>query len=142
MSPPEHHHSSRDREIITKDRAEQELSLIQAFIITPSCADINPNQSLTFNISFNPKQSSRNFLTELEGYVYFKNQRTFRLVNDYSLVPPWCVTVACMGHTFESGQLLAKVRKDVVYQYSRSILCLLNPSLLDLGQVLWWQYPA
>ena len=49
---------------------------------------------------------SRNFVSELEAYVYFKNQRTFRLVNDHSLTPPWCLTVAAVGHTFSTGTIL------------------------------------
>ena len=50
---------------------------------------------------------SRNFVSELEAYVYFKNQRTFRLVNDHSLTPPWCLTVAAVGHTFSTGAILS-----------------------------------
>jgi hypothetical protein len=101
---------SKEREIITIDREEKELAELQAFSITPAMCDINPGQSQSFQISFVPKQSNRNFISELEAYVYFKNQRTFRLVNDFSLTPPWCLTVFAMGHTFSSGQLLAKAK--------------------------------
>lgn len=101
---------SKDHEMITVDRAEKEFAALQAFSVTPSMAEINPGATMTFDISFVPKQSSRNFLSELEAYVYFKNQRTFRLVNDYSFTPPWLLTVSCVGHTFASGQLLAKAK--------------------------------
>ncbi len=99
---------SKTHEIISIDQEEREIAQLQAFAISPLVADINPGQSQTFLITFVPKQSSRNFLSELEAYVYFKNQRTFRLVNDFSLTPPWSLTVSCLGHTFSSGQLLAK----------------------------------
>jgi hypothetical protein len=98
----------KGRDIITIDREEKEIAQLQAFTVHPNNVDINPGQSCVFHITFVPKQSSRNFLSELEAYVYFKNQRTFRLVNDFSLTPPWCLTLNCMGHTFSSGQLLAK----------------------------------
>lgn len=101
-------HGGKGRDIITADREEKELAALQAFSVTPMTADINPGQSFSFQISFVPKQSSRNFLSELEAVVYFKNQRTFRLVNDFSLTPPWSLTLSCLGHTFSSGQLLAK----------------------------------
>lgn len=97
-----------DREIITADRNEKEIEALQAFSVSPMLSEINAGQSMSYTIVFCPKQSSRNFLCELEAYVYFKNQRTFRLVNDFSLVPPWCLTVSAMGHTFQTGQLLAK----------------------------------
>jgi len=42
-------------------------------------------------VTFQPVQSNRNYFSELEAYVFFKNQRTFRLVNDPTATPPWCV---------------------------------------------------
>eukprot|EP01034_Spumella_vulgaris_P021431 gene21431-27461_t len=102
--------SSKDRQIITGDSAERELALLQAFSVFPLTAEINPGKSASFEVTFVPKQSNRNFICELEAYVYFKNQRTFRLVNDHSMTPPWCLKVASVGHTFGSGQLLAKAR--------------------------------
>ena len=78
-----------------------------AFSITPMTEDINPGASASFLIAFNPLQSNRNYVSDLEAFVYFKNQRTFRLVNDATMTPPWCITVRGIGHTFSTGQLLA-----------------------------------
>jgi len=78
-----------------------------AFVVTPSVEDISPSGSVRFKITFNPKQSNRNYVSDLECFVYFKNQRTFRLTNDATLTPPWCLTVRSIGHTFATGQLLA-----------------------------------
>jgi hypothetical protein len=78
------------------------------FKITPETVDIDPNQSFTFTATFHPKQSNRNFLSEIEAVVFFKNQRTFRLTDDSTLTPPWTLTVRTLGHTFSTGQLLAK----------------------------------
>lgn len=102
--------SSRDKDVISADRAERERAVLQAFAVSPMSCDINPGQSATFEITFVPKQSNRNYTNELEAFVSFKNQRTFRLVNDYSLTPPFCVTVTNIGHTFSTGQLLAKAQ--------------------------------
>eukprot|EP00981_Chlorochromonas_danica_P008461 scaffold2193_cov179-Ochromonas_danica.AAC.40 len=99
---------SSERDIVTVDGAEKAIRALQAFAVQPISTEINPGQSANFFITFCPKQSNRNFVSELEAYVFFKNQRTFRLVNDFSLVPPWCLTVQTMGHTFSTGQLLAK----------------------------------
>lgn len=79
------------------------------FRIEPNEAEIVPGKSLKFKVYFNPLQSNRNFLSDVEVYCFFKNQRTFRLVNDATLTPPWCLSLRTTGHTFPSGQLLAKV---------------------------------
>ena len=100
--------SSREKDIITDDREKKLISILQAFKVDPPTTEINPGKSQTFDIIFNPNQSNRNFVSEIEAFVYFKNQRTFRLVNDHSLTPPWYLTVSAVGHTFNSGQLLAK----------------------------------
>ena len=64
-----------------------------AFIVTPMQQDINPGQTVNFAVNFYPLQSNRNYVSDLEAMVFFKNQRTFRLVNDATMTPPWCVTV-------------------------------------------------
>jgi hypothetical protein len=81
-----------------------------AFQIEPNDAEIAPGKSLTFNVTFQPVQSNRNYFSELEAFVFFKNQRTFRLVNDATASPPWCLVLSAGGHTFASGQLLAKAK--------------------------------
>ncbi len=83
---------------------------IPAFEVSPNTADINAGQSATFKIIFRPFQTDRNFVCELEAFVFFKNQRTFRLVNDTTMTPPWCLTFNASGHSFSSGQLLATAR--------------------------------
>ena len=54
-----------------------------------------------FEVSFVPPKSNFYFCEEAEAYVYFKTNRTFRLVNDAAFVPPWCVPVRLLGHSFE-----------------------------------------
>lgn len=80
------------------------------FTINPPSAEIGPGKTLRFKITFSPRHSNRNFVNELECVAFFKNQRTFRLVNDFSLTPPWTSIVRAVGHTFYMGQLLAKAR--------------------------------
>ena len=105
-----HVQMSKERALISSDRAEKERALLQAFAVSPQSSEINPGEAKTFDLTFCPQQTNRNYISELEAFVYFKNQRTFRLVNDYSLTPPWCLTTACIGHTFYTGQLLAKAQ--------------------------------
>ena len=79
------------------------------FVVEPMTCDVSSSSSQKFKVYFKPLQSDRNYLSELEVFVYFKNQRTFRLVTDACMTPPWCLALNCCGHTFETGQLLAKV---------------------------------
>ena len=79
-----------------------------SFAVEPKSIDLNPGKTQTFKVYFRPMQSNRNYVSELEAMVYFKNQRTFRLVNDSTLTPPWSLTLRTIGHTFATGQLLAK----------------------------------
>ncbi|CAM9246985.1 unnamed protein product, partial [Ectocarpus fasciculatus] len=80
------------------------------FLISPSGAEIGSKKSMKFKITFSPRNTNRNFVNELECVAFFKNQRTFRLVNDTTLTPPWTMIVRAVGHTFDCGQLLAKAR--------------------------------
>jgi hypothetical protein len=54
-----------------------------AFSVFPDTAEISPGQKYTFKITFLASQSNRNFMNELEAFVFFKSQRTFRLVVVY-----------------------------------------------------------
>ena len=50
-----------------------------------------------------------------QAYAYYKTNRTFRLVDDDSFTPPWCLPLRVTGHTFpESAEhFLAKVAVSV-----------------------------
>ena len=39
------------------------------------------------------------FGAELECYVYYKSLRDYRLVEDTTHCPPWCLTLTCKGNT-------------------------------------------
>lgn len=43
------------------------------------------------------------FGAELECYAYYKSLRDYRLVEDTTHCPPWCMTVAVTGHTFQAN---------------------------------------
>ena len=79
------------------------------FIVDPPISEIAPGASQKYKVIFHPLQSNRGFISEIEVVAFFKNQRTFRLVNDATLTPPWCSVLRASGHTFATGQLLAKV---------------------------------
>lgn len=82
----------------------------RVFQVDPALTDLLPGQSVNFQVTFQPFQSDRHFSCQLEAYIFFKNQRSFRLVNDATLSPPWCIPISCQGHSFGTGQLLAKAR--------------------------------
>jgi hypothetical protein len=73
------------------------------FEVVPNSADISPGETYTFRVVFRPSQDDFYYNQEIEAYVYFKSNRNFRLVNDDTLVPPWCLTCRVFGHTFGSN---------------------------------------
>ncbi|CAN0236411.1 unnamed protein product, partial [Phaeothamnion confervicola] len=75
------------------------------FHVQPSSSDIGPCSSVVFQVTFVPTTADAYVVRELEAYVFFKNQRTFRLVKDEVLTPPWCLLVRAHGHSFAGGQL-------------------------------------
>jgi hypothetical protein len=102
--------SSEESLALTKRTLHSPLeSHHSVFIVEPPVADIPARGTVRFRITFKPDLANKNYVTELEAVAYFKNQRTFRLVNDTSLTPPWTLVVRASGHTFHSGQLLSKV---------------------------------
>jgi hypothetical protein len=94
-----------DDRLISQGRAEASV-----FIAEPSTFDINPGQNKSFKVTFRPHQNDRNYAMEIECFVFFKNQRTFRLTRDHSLTPPWCLPLKVSGNTFASGQLLSSAK--------------------------------
>jgi cilia- and flagella-associated protein 65 len=73
------------------------------FEVVPNSADIPPGETYTFRVVFRPSQDDFYYNQEVEAFVYFKSNRNFRLVNDDTLVPPWCLTCRVFGHTFGSS---------------------------------------
>lgn len=81
------------------------------FQVFPESADIAAGASAEFRIAFQPVQSNAYYFAELEGYVAFKSNRTFRLVNVETFAPPWCILASVCGNTFASPteQFLSKL---------------------------------
>ncbi len=80
------------------------------FAIFPDSGDIGPGKTMEFRLAFRPSQDNYYYCQEIEAYTYFKSNRTFRLVNDKTMVPPWCSTLRAVGHTFTTDeQFLPKV---------------------------------
>lgn len=63
------------------------------FNIHPAEADIPPLGSSQFTLSFRPTIEDHYYLNMLEGYCYYKNQRSFRLVKPDDFTPPHRVQV-------------------------------------------------
>lgn len=94
-----------------KDPVHPESSRDRCFDIYPSSQDIGAGATVSFKVAFRPHQENAYYFAELEAHVYFKSNRTFRLVNEQSFTPPWCVTLYAYGNTFGPGnsQFLPKV---------------------------------
>ena len=71
-----------------------------AFVVLPQEQDIKAYGTATFKVAFRPKEDNFYYAQCLEAYVYYKTNRTFRLVNHDAFVPPFCVRTFVSGHTF------------------------------------------
>ena len=57
------------------------------FSVSPDYADIAAGASLDFTVRFHPRKPNVYSLVDLEATVFYKSQRSFRLVNDAVLAP-------------------------------------------------------
>ncbi|XP_013412505.1 cilia- and flagella-associated protein 65-like [Lingula anatina] len=70
------------------------------FSVVPSSMDIPPLKACSFRVNFKPNAPNQFYGAELECYVYYKSMRDYRLVEDTTHCPPWCITLQTTGHTF------------------------------------------
>ena len=68
------------------------------FSVTPRVADIPPKSIMEFKVNFRPTVDNAFYGAQLECFVYFKNMRNFRLVNEETFTPPWCLTPMIAGY--------------------------------------------
>lgn len=61
-----------------------------------------PVYTYMLRLSFWPLQNAPNqfFGAELECFAYYKSMRDFRLVEDTTQCPPWCLNLTCSGMSF------------------------------------------
>lgn len=81
------------------------------FQVFPESSDISAGGTSEFRVAFQPSQINAYYFAELEGFVSFKSNRTFRLVNVETFTPPWCLVSNVCGNTFASPteQFLSKL---------------------------------
>lgn len=72
----------------------------KTFTVSPAVIDVPPLKSCTFHVTFKPNAPNQLFGAELECYTYYKSLRDYKLVEDTTHSPPWCLTLNCTGHTF------------------------------------------
>ncbi|XP_013095381.2 cilia- and flagella-associated protein 65-like isoform X1 [Biomphalaria glabrata] len=70
------------------------------FSVSPNVLDIPPLKACSFRVTFRPNCENKLYGNELECFVYYKNLREYRLVEDITHFPPWCLTLKCLGNTF------------------------------------------
>jgi cilia- and flagella-associated protein 65 len=75
-------------------------SVDSTFTVSPMTADIPPKSIFEFKVYFRPTIDNEFYGKVLECYCYFKSMRTFRLVNEDTFTPPWCLTPKLGGNTF------------------------------------------
>ncbi|PIK59519.1 putative coiled-coil domain-containing protein [Apostichopus japonicus] len=73
------------------------------FSVTPTSSDVPPLKMTSFRVSFKPDAPNQFYGSELEGYAFYKSMRDYRLVQDETFAPPWCLTVSAVGSTFQPG---------------------------------------
>ncbi|GAB9471824.1 hypothetical protein Gpo141_00009023, partial [Globisporangium polare] len=83
----------------------------KVFQVFPESADIAAGGTTEFRVAFQPSHVNSYYFAELEGFVSFKSNRTFRLVNVETFAPPWCLVSSVCGNTFASPteQFLSKL---------------------------------
>ncbi|KAI9141425.1 hypothetical protein BKA69DRAFT_1166792 [Paraphysoderma sedebokerense] len=74
------------------------------FFVTPKDSDIQPKSVAEFRVIFRPTADNAFYGNELECFAHFKSMRNFRLVNEGTFTPPWCLTLQVAGNTFSEGQ--------------------------------------
>ena len=74
------------------------------WVVSPECADVEPGGGATpFTVAFRPGQDARFYSAVLEAHVAPKVNRSFRLVEPCALLPPVCLPLRVVGHTFSHG---------------------------------------
>lgn len=73
------------------------------FSVSPDEADILPLKTASFRVTFRPNAANQFFSADLECYAFYKSMRDYRLVEDTTLCPPWCLSLSATGHTFAMG---------------------------------------
>uniref|UniRef100_K3WH51 Uncharacterized protein n=1 Tax=Globisporangium ultimum (strain ATCC 200006 / CBS 805.95 / DAOM BR144) TaxID=431595 RepID=K3WH51_GLOUD len=103
------------------------------FQIFPESSDISAGGTCEFRIAFQPTQVNAYYFAELEGFVSFKSNRTFRLVNVETFTPPWCLVSNVCGNTFASPteQFLSKLTFRVSKQKVHFPPCYLGDSVFQ-----------
>jgi hypothetical protein len=74
------------------------------FSVSPKVADIAAKSTVEFKVFFRPTVENEFYGRSLECYCYYKSMRNFRLVNEDTFTPPWCLTPTVAGNTFPSGK--------------------------------------
>ena len=70
------------------------------FQVHPKICDIASKSVAEFKVSFRPSMDNGFYGQQLECYVFFKSMRNFRLVNDMTFTPPWCLTTTVAGYVY------------------------------------------
>ncbi|CAH3043041.1 unnamed protein product, partial [Porites evermanni] len=73
------------------------------FSVSPEECDILPLKTASFRLTFRPNAANQFFSGDLECYAFYKSMRDYRLVEDATMCPPWCLTLNTTGHTFALG---------------------------------------
>ncbi|EFC43750.1 hypothetical protein NAEGRDRAFT_68477 [Naegleria gruberi] len=72
------------------------------FVVFPETIDIQPMSTFSFKIGFRPSYDNQFYGSEIEFVCYFKTNRSFRLVNSQTFVPPWSLPLRVFGNTFNN----------------------------------------
>lgn len=85
------------------------------FSVVPAMMDIPPLKGSSFRVQFKPNAPNQFFGSELECFCYYKSMRDYRLVEDTTHCPPWCLTLTAVGQTFMPNQetFLPRMNVDV-----------------------------
>ncbi|XP_041929012.1 cilia- and flagella-associated protein 65 isoform X1 [Alosa sapidissima] len=74
------------------------------FSVAPETCELGPLKTTDFRVTYCPRQANTVHAAQLECFAVYKVLRDYRLTEEVTLCPPWCVTVRVSGHSFQPGR--------------------------------------
>ncbi|KAM9851178.1 cilia- and flagella-associated protein 65 [Aulostomus maculatus] len=93
--------STLSQGVSVTNHTREKLSLVwtiaqdSSFSIAPASHDLAPLKSTSFRVTYDPKQLNTLHGAQLECFAYCQERPP---------LPPWCVTVRVIGHSFQLGK--------------------------------------
>ncbi|KAK2956099.1 putative Cilia- and flagella-associated protein 65 [Blattamonas nauphoetae] len=87
------------------------------FIVTPNTSDCDAHSTTSFRIKFLSLPTEGYINQKLECMCYLKYLRSYTLSTGRTKIPPWCLTVSCIGRRIKYSDFIpvAKLEPESLY---------------------------